>query len=91
MNAAYMVTDSFHGTAFSINFNIPFTTLLNPSSNMNSRALSILKIAGLEDRILYDDGKNKMPSSLTINFNRVNDEIELWRLKSIQYLIDSLG
>ena len=27
--AVYVITDSFHGTAFSINFNIPFTTLLN--------------------------------------------------------------
>jgi hypothetical protein len=30
--ASYIVTDSFHGTAFSINFNKPFTTLVNPSS-----------------------------------------------------------
>ena len=39
--AKYVVTDSFHGTAFSINFNIPFTTLVNPNSMMNSRVLSI--------------------------------------------------
>ena len=90
MNAAYMVTDSFHGTAFSINFNVPFTTLLNPSSNMNSRALSILEITGLTDRIIYDDGKKLMPKTLRINYNKVNPIIEEWRSKSIDYIHDSL-
>ena len=90
MNAAYMVTDSFHGTAFSINFNIPFTTLLNPSSNMNSRALSILEITGLKDRIIYDDGKNRLPESLSVDYSKVNPVIEKWREKSTKYINDSL-
>ena len=68
--AKYIVTDSFHGTAFSINFNIPFTTLVNPTSMMNSRVLSILKITNLESRIVYDslDGKNMMPHTLSVDF-----------------------
>ena len=90
MNAAYMVTDSFHGTAFSINFNIPFTTLLNPSSNMNSRALSILEITGLKDRIIYDDGSNLLPKSLTVDYDRVNPIIDEWRKKSENYIHESL-
>lgn len=90
MNAAYMVTDSFHGTAFSINFNIPFTTLLNPSSNMNSRALSILEITGLKDRIIYDDGSNLLPETLTVDYERVNPIIDEWRKKSENYIHESL-
>lgn len=90
MNAAYMVTDSFHGTAFSINFNIPFTTLLNPSSNMNSRALSILEITGLKERIIYDDGSNQLPHSLYVDFDRVNPIIDEWRKKSESYIHESL-
>lgn len=90
MNAAYMVTDSFHGTAFSINFNIPFTTLLNPSSNMNSRALSILEITGLKDRIIYDDGSNQLPKTLTVDYNRVNPIVDDWRKKSENYIRESL-
>ena len=90
MNAAYMVTDSFHGTAFSINFNIPFTTLLNPSSNMNSRVLSILKIVKLESRIIYDDGSNKMPQSLDVDYSKVNQIIDTWRNKSVKYIQESL-
>lgn len=90
-NAEYVITDSFHGTAFSINFNIPFTTLLNPSSNMNSRVLSILKITGLENRIIYDDGKNHLPKSINVDYAKVNDAINSWREKSKNFLIKVLS
>ncbi|MEY8589121.1 polysaccharide pyruvyl transferase family protein [Phocaeicola sartorii] len=91
LNAAYMVTDSFHGTIFSINFNIPFTTLLNPSSNMNNRVLSILQITGLEDRIIYDNGKNEYPTTFFIDYDRVNSIIDTWREKSWTYIEATLN
>jgi hypothetical protein len=84
--AAYVITDSFHGTAFSINFNIPFTTLLNPVSNINSRALSILKLTGTESRLIYDDGSNKEPDSLKMDFIPVNEIITYLRKDSLDYL-----
>ena len=90
-NAKYVITDSFHGTAFSINFNIPFTTLLNPSSNMNSRVLSILKITGLENRIIYDDGKNRLPESINVDYTKINNIINTWREKSKKFLITALS
>ena len=88
--AQYVITDSFHGTAFSINFNKPFTTLVNPVSNMNSRVLSILEITQLTNRIIYDDGENIMPKDLTIDFRSVNQIIEQWRKKSIDFIHKSL-
>lgn len=88
--ASYVVTDSFHGTAFSINFNKPFTTLVNPVSNMNSRVLSILKIMGLEDRIIYDDGTRKMPKELYVDYTEVNKRMEEWRQKSLSFIKKSL-
>ena len=89
-HAAYVITDSFHGTAFSINFNIPFTTLLNPASNINSRALSILKLTGTESRLIYDDGTNKVPDTFKIDFNQINKIIENYREKSLIFLNDNL-
>lgn len=88
--AAYVITDSFHGTAFSLNFNIPFTTLLNPASNINSRALSILKLTGTESRLIYDDGTNKVPETLKMDFNQINKIIEKYREKSLNFLNDNL-
>lgn len=88
--AVYVITDSFHGTAFSINFNIPFTTLLNPVSNINSRALSILKLTGTESRLIYDDGSNKAPDTLNLDFAPINKVIDRERKSSLEFLISSL-
>jgi len=89
--AVYVITDSFHGTAFAVNFNIPFTTLLNPVSTINSRALSFLKLTGTEDRLIYDDGSNLIPDSLEVDFEMVNARIDHLRKESHNYLIDSIS
>ncbi len=46
-NADFVVTDSFHGTAFSLNFERPF--LCVPAPKYNSRLESILRQTGLID------------------------------------------
>ena len=89
--AVYVITDSFHGTAFSINFNIPFTSLLNPVSNINSRVLSILELCGLQDRLIYDDGSRSEPKDLSVSFETANKAISDARKLSLSYIEDSLG
>lgn len=49
-NAQLVITNSFHGTAFSIIFKTPFYTLKKEGSN--SRIESLCKLTNLEDRIL---------------------------------------
>lgn len=89
--AKYVVTDSFHGTAFSINFNIPFTTLVNPNSMMNSRVLSILKITNLESRIVYDTLEGDLhPKSIDVDFNECNNILREWKQKSLNFLLNAL-
>ena len=90
-HAIYVITDSFHGTAFSINFNIPFTTLLNPASNINSRALSILKLTRTENRLIYDDDTHAGPSDLNMDFSKVNEILSDWRKKSLDYIRENLN
>ena len=51
-NARYVVTNSFHGTAFSVNFRKDF--YVEFSSLTNSRLAQITKALGLEDRIVGD-------------------------------------
>lgn len=50
-NAECMITDSFHGTAFAINFNTPFIEVM-PNNNTGTRNRSILRLTGLQGRIL---------------------------------------
>ena len=54
-NADFVVTNSFHGTVFSILFHRPFITIpvSGKMAGMNERVTSLLSVLGLESRI-YD-------------------------------------
>lgn len=52
-NAKFIVTDSFHGTTFSVIFEKPFLSV-SPGANVN-RISSLLSKLELGDRIVYDD------------------------------------
>lgn len=47
-NADYVVTNSFHGTCFSINFGRQFTSV--PRENYNSRIMNVLSLLSLNSR-----------------------------------------
>jgi len=51
-NAACLLTDSFHGTCFAINFRTPFIEIL--PGRFNARNQSLLRVMGVEDRELAD-------------------------------------
>ncbi len=54
-NAAYVVTNSFHGTVFSVQFHRPFFTTVSPaelSAPERSRTVSILSRLGLANRVI---------------------------------------
>lgn len=54
-NAAYVVTNSFHGTVFSVQFHRPFFTTVSPAelaAPERSRTASILGRLGLTDRVI---------------------------------------
>ena len=52
-NATYIVTDSFHGTCFSLTFEKQFIEVL-PNNTTGTRNQSILALTGLSNRIVYD-------------------------------------
>lgn len=54
-NATCMITNSFHGTAFSINFATPFCCVLNSQRKNNGRMTSLLNKMNMRNRILYED------------------------------------
>ena len=87
-NARYMVTDSFHGTAFAINFNTQFVEVL-PNTGTGSRNQSILKLMGLEDRIVKDLGDFSFIDK-SINYTYVNQILNLERSNSMEVLLQIL-
>lgn len=83
-NTECLITDSFHGTAFAINFNTPFVEVL-PNNNTGTRNRSILKLTGLSERIL----KNEMDLELAskkIDFSFANAKLLEKRRESIEIL-----
>ena len=86
-NAECMITDSFHGTAFAINFNTQFVEVL-PNNNTGTRNMSILKITGLSNRIAVD--YDIKISQEKIDFTNANNVLAKEREKSIKCLEEML-
>lgn len=85
LNADYIVTNSFHGTAFSINFNKNFFTELLPSfEKTSSRLESILDMFELRSRQIVD-GKNANMLD-AVNYEKVNELLDKKRGESINIL-----
>ena len=87
--AAYLLTDSFHGTAFAINFNVQFIEIL-PKNNTETRNMNILHLTGLEDRILKSTSDFALLDS-PIDYAAVNTVINKERNSSLQVLKELLS
>ena len=86
-NAQYVVTDSFHATAFSINFNTNFMIVF--PEKFSSRVKSILKITNLENRVVKDINDISLTQE-QIDYQKVNKIIEKERNNSLEWLKNSL-
>lgn len=83
-NAKYLITDSFHGTAFAINFNTQFIEVL-PNTGTSSRNQSILELTGLQDRVLTDLTDFRFMKE-NIDFSNINKIVEENRKFALEYL-----
>ncbi|MBQ9874767.1 MAG: polysaccharide pyruvyl transferase family protein [Thermoguttaceae bacterium] len=89
--ASYVVTSSFHGTAFAVNYGKPFLTVCqgNAARNSNSRMTSLSKLIGLDDRLVFPGAKIEsatLESDLSSALARLENERE----KSLTYLRTAL-
>lgn len=89
-HASFIVTNSFHGTAFSVNFNKPFYCVLRRGKGNNSRQVDFLKACGLLGRVNYDGERLPDTQSVSIAFNEVNEQLDKMRLESCDYLSKSI-
>lgn len=87
-NCTYFVTDSFHGTAFALNFNKDFIEIL-PNNKTGSRNQSILQLTGLTGRIVTDYQDFSIAQK-EIDYTRVNRIFEQERKKSLSLLSEML-
>lgn len=88
-NADMVITDSFHGTVFSIIFHKPFLCINNRKRG-TARFESLLKSVGLLDR-LVDLEKVSIEKAIgvlnqNINFDEVERQLDILRTNSLNFL-----
>ncbi len=82
MNASYIVTNSFHGTAFAINFHIDFNTEVSKGiAQRGARIIDLLKLVSLEKRLVNGNSETG-----AINFENCERVLEKQRHLSYLYL-----
>jgi hypothetical protein len=87
-NAEFVITNSFHGTVFSLIFNKLFAVYLISGewSRMNNRVISLMQELNIQDRIVSSDLKiieqpvdyTQVNTALEIKRNTVYDYFKVW-------------
>ena len=90
-----IITNSFHGTVFSILFHKPFVVFsrMTDGQDQDERLISLLKKVNLEYRLLTGcENQEEMEKKLnnTINWEQVDAVLEEWRSYSRNWLMEAI-
>jgi hypothetical protein len=88
LDASFVVTNSFHGTAFACNFAKPFLAV-KPEHGMN-RVSSLLDRLGLRDRLVVDATQIQAALAAEINWPDTQTRVESMRADARVYLDSAL-
>lgn len=89
IHAEYVITNSFHGTAFSVNLNKQF--LVYTPSGFATRLISLLDVVGLANRVVNNEEDYLKVLPQTINYKEVNSLLDKERALTIEYLTNAIG
>lgn len=87
-NASFVITNSFHGTAFAINFKRQFYTVIPKRKQNNSRQTSLLNLFCLSSRMLSED--SEFPKITNVDFSDTESILFKERTKSLKFLRDAI-
>lgn len=90
-NASFVITDSFHGTCFSILFEKPFLSIANYKRGV-ARFTDLLSKHDLLDRLAMD--VNNIPKDknflLPVDYTKIREQIAKERIRSVEWLKNAL-
>ena len=92
-DADFVMTDSFHGTVFSIIFGKPFVAIANKERGLD-RFISLLCELNLLDRLIFDINDfeaNKEQLLSGIDYALIKNRLNTLRKNSIKFLDDALS
>lgn len=82
--AEFVVTNSFHGLAFSINLEKQF--IIVPRNEFNSRIESLLQLVGLQDRMVSDEQAAMEAAGRKIVYTPVRDLLDKERQRAAEFI-----
>lgn len=89
--ASFVLTNSFHGTAFSINMQVTFCAVISSKKNNNSRIENLLIQLGLEDRLVREEQDFKdLKIFDSINYNRIEEKLSSLKNLSESFIRQAL-
>ena len=87
-HASYIITTSFHGTAFALNFGIPFYSVIKDRSGFDTRMMDLIDAVEADRAIVYD---RPIDRPLTMDYTAIAKRLEEMRKHSQDYLKRSLA
>ena len=93
-NATFVVTASFHGTAFSIINHKPFLTVIPKAQNIGDRMISLLNKLKLTNQIVNegsDIGDSIIRQKLSLRFDEADTALNYLRKESMEFLQEALA
>lgn len=88
-HASLIITTSFHGVAFSINYSRPFYAMLNNKSNGDDRMYNFLLDLGATDRC-FKKGDPYPKVSLDMEYSDIQNRLDSLREMSLLFLKENL-
>ena len=90
-HAEFVVTNSFHGTAFSVNSRKDFICVLSKTAKNNSRQEGLLTRCGLTGRIVYDTDEVNNEISINVDYSTVGETLGKFVNDSKQYIREAMN
>lgn len=86
-HASFVITTSFHGTAFALNFGIPFYSVIRDHSGFDTRMIDLIEAVEADRAIVYDQ---PIDCPLEMDYSIVSERLESIRYQSQDYIKKSL-
>lgn len=89
-DAEMVLTTSFHGTAFAVNYGKPVLTIVQDRNASDSRQVSLMSSLGLESQVLSVMDPFPLKECSVYDVENEQRQLEILRQESRKYLIDAL-
>lgn len=89
-NASFVISDSFHGLCFALNFEVPFVAVSsNKVGNRQENLLALMEVD--EGKVLARNENDFDKIQLDLNFDGIRNKLQHYRQNSISYIKNSVN